>query len=96
MITGPAIEVSQKGTIMIGLKAIGAPNTRGSFILKIDGPIQILPMTFNFFAFENIIMTFNGSVAPIPPIVIKAAVNTVSDVTIFTASFPAATASIFP
>ena len=27
MITGPAIELSQKGTIMIGLKAIGAPNT---------------------------------------------------------------------
>ena len=92
---GPVILLIRMGSIRSGLNTTGAPNISGSLILNRDGPIQILPMVFSFLLLERSIKTFNGSVPPRPPMVIRAAVNTASLVAMFSGAWPFATASIF-
>ena len=84
---GPVILLIRIGSIRSGLNTTGAPNISGSLILNRDGPIQILPMVFSFLLLERSIKTFNGSVPPRPPMVIRAAVNTASLVAMFSGAF---------
>ena len=69
--TGAMKPMIHIGTIKIGLKATGAPNIKGSLILKILGIIVALPISLFFFDFamkQNI--KARASVQPPPPIVI--------------------------
>ena len=89
------IEFNHAGIINTGFITIFPPYIIGSLILKIEGTINTRPNVFNCFDLEKHINAFKPKVAHIPPIVINAIVNTDSLVTIFVATPPAATASIF-
>ena len=87
-VTNPVI---QNGIIKIGLKAIGAPKTSGSLILKMEGTSDALPIILKREDFaRNAIIIQRASVAPPPPSKIKVTASTVK---IFTGALPAATAA---
>ena len=50
-------------------------------MLKMDGPMQILPMVRSFFDLQRNMSTLRGSVPPRPPMAISAVVKMVSVVT---------------
>ena len=64
---GNTIPLIHIGSIITGFHAI-QPNTTGSLILKIVGPIQACPKDFSFFDLDNARKITSGMVQAIPPI----------------------------